>query len=314
MEQRTLGTQGLRVSEIGYGAMGTAIAYGPRNDVESIAAIRGAHEAGVTHFDTAEMYGWGNGERLLGGAVAPFRDEITIATKFGFTPSFGFDSRPVHIREVVDQSLTNLGVETIDLLYQHRPDPEVPIEEVVGTMAELVEAGKVRWLGLSEADEDLIRRAHAVHPISALQSEYSLFAREVEALFGVLDELGIGLVAYSPLARGFLTGAVKPRDELAEDDFRRAIGWWASENFPLNSAMVDHLTALAETKGATVSQLALAWLLTRGEHVVPIPGSRNPNRVAQNVASASLILTADDLAVIDRIAPDGGVGSRTRQR
>ena len=208
MEQRTLGRQGLVVSAIGYGAMGTATGYGPADDTESLAAIRRAHESGVTMFDTAEMYGWGSGEELLGRALAPIRDEVVIATKFGLTPTWGCDSRPDHIRDVVDSSLRRLGVEVIDVLYQHRPDPNVPIEDVVGTMKDFVDAGKVRFLGLSEADGATIRRAHAVHPISVLQSEYSIFARDAEPILPVLDELGIGFVAYSPLARGFLSGAV----------------------------------------------------------------------------------------------------------
>ncbi len=204
MESRKLGRQGLEVSAIGYGAMGTAAGYGPSDDTESIAAIRTAHELGVTLFDTAEMYGWGTGEQLLGTALAPIRDDVVIATKFGLTPEGGMNSRPDHIREVVENSLRNLNVDTIDVLYQHRSDPDVPIEDVVGVMQGFVQAGKVKYLGLSEADGETIRRAHAVHPISVLQSEYSIFAHDVEPVLPVIEELGIGLVAYSPLARGFL--------------------------------------------------------------------------------------------------------------
>ncbi|MFE0672259.1 aldo/keto reductase [Streptomyces sp. NPDC058867] len=310
METRTLGTQGLNASAIGYGAMGTAVGYGPTDDTESIAAIRRAHELGVTHFDTAEMYGWGEGEKLLGNALAPIRNEVTIATKFGLTPTYGQDSRPEHIREVVDNSLRNLGVDVIDVIYQHFPDPNVPIEDVVGVMKEYVDAGKVKYLGLSNAGEDVIRRAHAVHPISVLQSEYSLFAREVESLLPVLEELGIGFVAYSPLARGFLSGAVQSREHYAADDFRQRIAWWDPENFDANVAMTSELTKFAESKDATLSQLALAWLLAQKDYIVPIPGSRNPVRVAQNIAAANLTLNADDLAHIADIAPHGGKGGR----
>lgn len=310
MEERTLGKQGLTVSALGYGAMGTAIGYGPTDDNESIAAIRRAHDRGVTMFDTAEMYGWGEGERLLGRALAPVREHAVIATKFGFTRSFGFDSRPEHIREVVDASLRNLGIDTIDVLYQHRPDPHVPIEDVVGTMAEFVEAGKVKYLGLSEADEVTIRAAHAVHPISVLQTEYSIFSREVEPLFPVLEELGIGFVAYSPLARGFLSGAVRSREHYGANDFRQRLPWWDPENFAANLAIVEELTDLARRKDATLAQLSLAWLLARRDYVVPIPGSRNASRVDQNLAAAELMLDDDDLAAIDRVAGAGGIGNR----
>lgn len=310
METRTLGQQGLAVSALGYGAMGTAAFYGPTDDTESIAAIRRAHDEGVTFFDTAELYGWGVGEKLLGHALAPIRDEVVIATKFGFTQTYGSDSRPGHIREVVDNSLRNLDVDTIDVLYQHVPDPNVPIEDVVGVMKEYVDAGKVKYLGLSNADEDTIRRAHAVHPISVLQNEYSIFARDSEPLLPVLEELGIGLVAYSPLARGFLSGAVQSRDGLEADDVRNMIGWWAPENFDANVEISRRLGELAADKGATLSQLALAWLLAQKDYIVPIPGSRNQERVVQNIAAAGIKLTEEDLARIAEIAPDGGVGSR----
>ena len=312
MDARKLGTQGLTVSAIGYGSMGTAFAYGPSDDTQSISAIRRAHELGVTHFDTAELYGWGEGEKLLGLALAPVRDQVTIATKFGFLESseaMAMDSRPEHIREVVDNSLRNLQIDTIDLLYQHMPDPNVPIEDVVGTMKELVDAGKVKYLGLSNADEDTIRRGHAVHPISALQSQYSIFALHAEPLFPVLEELGIGFVAYSPLARGFLSGAVPSLDDLDESDFRRQLTWWAPENFDGNVAMAAQLAELAESKGITLSQLALAWLLAKKDDIVPIPGSRNPARVAENVAAAQVTLTDDDLARIAQITPNGALGS-----
>ncbi|KZX22531.1 aldo/keto reductase [Rathayibacter tanaceti] len=308
--QRALGTEGLQVSAIGYGAMGAAMGYGPSDDTESIATIRRAHELGVTLFDTAEMYGWGEGEKLLGRAVAPFRDEIVLATKFGVTREFGVDSRPEHIREVVANSLRNLRTDSIDLLYQHRPDPAVPIEDVIGTMKELIDEGKVKYLGLSEADGDLLRAAHAVHPITALQTEYSIFAHDVEPILPAVEELGIGFVSYSPLARGFLTGAVQHRDRYDETDFRRGLAWWNDENFDANLAIVGRLSALAERKGASLSQLALAWLLARKDYIVPIPGSRSPRRVEENAAAAAAVLTDDDLAEIQSIAPDGGAGGR----
>lgn len=310
MQTRTLGQQGLTASAIGYGSMGTKMAYGPSDDTESITAIRRAHELGVTHFDTAELYGWGQGEKLLGEALAPIRDEVTIATKFGFTPAYGTDSRPAHIREVVDASLRNLGTDHIDVLYQHIDDPAVPVEEVIGVMKEFVESGKVSYLGLSNTTPENIRRAHAVHPISVLQTEYSIFSRESEGVLPVLEELGIGLVAYSPLARGFLTGAAKPRSEYAADDARQQTPWWAPGNFEANQAVVAELTALAESKNATISQLSLAWLLAQRDYIVPIPGSRSNNRVAENTAAADLTLTTEDLARIQAIVPDGGLGGR----
>ncbi|WP_308121001.1 aldo/keto reductase [Paractinoplanes bogorensis] len=310
MQQRTLGQQGLTVSEIGYGAMGLHLAYGPGDEQEGIAAIRRAHELGVTFFDTAELYGWGENEKAVGRAVAGFRDEIVIATKFGFTRDFGFDSRPDHIREVVENSLRYLGVDTIDVLYQHRVDPTVPIEDVAGTVKEFIDAGKVRYFGLSEAGPSTIRQAHAVQPVSVLQTEYSLFERDVEQLLPVLDELGIGFVPYSPLGRGFLTGAAKPADQYTEGDMRRTDPRWQPGNYEKNLDAVRRLTALAESKGATVSQLALAWLLTRGEHIVPIPGTRSVRRVEENTGAADVKLTDADLAAIDEILPDGGFGER----
>lgn len=290
--------------------MGTVVGYGTSDDTESVAAIRHAHDLGVTFFDTAEMYGWGEGEKLLGRAVAPFRDEAVIATKFGFTPDFGTDSRPEHIREVVEASLRNLGTDSIDLLYQHRLDPGVPIEDVVGTMAEFVDAGKVKYLGLSEATPEAIRRAHAVHPISVLQTEYSIFAPDAEPLFLLLEELGIGFVAYSPLARGFLTGTAKPAHDYDRGDFRTFMDWWNAENFDANARIVGRLADLATIKGVTVSQLALAWTLAQRDYIVPIPGSRNRDRVAQNTAAGDITITAEDLERITAIAPDGGQGDR----
>ncbi|MEU8935095.1 aldo/keto reductase [Streptomyces sp. NPDC048409] len=317
MHQRTLGGQGLTVSAIGYGSMGISSAYGPADATAGATAIRHAYDLGVTFFDTAELYGWGENEKVLGAAVKGFRDDVVIATKFGFTREYGFDSRPEHIREVVDNSLRHLGMDHIDVLYQHRVDPAVPIEDVVGTMKEFVDAGKVRYLGLSEAGPQTLRRAHAVHPVSVLQTEYSLFAREVEALFPTLDELGIGLVAYSPLARGFLTGAVKRADRYDTTDSRHAEAgvypWWQPGNFETNLDAVEQLAELAAARDTTVSQLALAWLLAQGEHIVPIPGSRNPERVAQNAAAADLRLTATEIGRIREILPNGAQGARINE-
>lgn len=305
MHKRTLGQQGLTTSAIGYGAMDTGLGDGTAFDVVSTSAIRRAHESGITHFDTAELYGWGKGERLLGAALAPIRDEVTIATKFGFTPSFSPNSQPAHVREVIDASLRRLGVDVVDVLYQHIDDPDVPIEEVVGAMKTYVDAGKVKYLGLSNTTPENVRRAHAVHPISVVQTSYSLFDRTSEAFFPVLENLGIGLVAYRPLARGFLTGTVKPLSGYPANDFRRHNPWWAPGNFEANHELAEELRTLAASKGATLSQLALAWLLARKPYIVPIPGSRNVDRVAENAAAATLSLTAEDLDLIQRIVPHG---------
>lgn len=302
---RKLGTQGLESSPLGYGAMGTVFGYGPSNDTESIAAIRRAHDDGVTHFDTAEMYGWGEGEELLGNALRPIRDEVTIATKFGFERTFQPNSRPEHVREVVNASLRRLGVDSIDLLYQHGHDPDVPVEDVVGVMKEFVDAGKVSYLGLSNTSPENVRRANAVHPISALQMEYSLFARGVEDYFPVLEELGVGLVAYSPIARGFLSGAVKPREGYAADDWRQMNAWWDPRNYPVNLELSERLGEVAAAKGISLSQLALAWLLAQKPYIVPIPGSRSPERVSENNAAAAVELSADERALIAEIMANG---------
>ncbi|TXK41033.1 aldo/keto reductase [Nonomuraea sp. C10] len=317
MRQRSLGRQGLTVSAIGYGAMGVSFAYGPSDKKEGEATIRRAHELGVTFFDTAELYGQGENERIVGAALAPVRDEVIIATKFGFdftgTRQGGVDSRPEHIREVVDNSLRYLGVDVIDVLYQHRVDPSVPIEDVAGTVKEFVDAGKVRYFGLSEAGAGTIRRAHAVQPVSVLQTEYSLFEREVEALFPVLRELGIGFVAYSPLGRGFLTGQAKPGAEYEESDMRSWDARFQPGNYEKNLEATRLLGELAAGKGATVAQLALAWLLAQGDDIVPIPGTRSPERLAENVAAADLVLDDADLTRIAEILPTGGYGARYPQ-
>lgn len=310
MLNRTLGTQGLESSAIGYGAMGISMAYGNSDEPNGADAVTAAYDAGVTHFDTAEMYGWGENEKIIGAAVAPFRDDVVIATKFGFTRDYGFDSRPEHIRGVVQNSLRYLGTDRIDVLYQHRFDPTVPIEDVAGTVKELIEAGDVKYFGLSEAGVDTIRRAHAVQPVSVLQTEYSLFERDVEQLLPTLHELGIGLVPYSPLGRGFLTGNAKPAVEYDETDMRTTDPRWQPGNYEKNLAATAQLADLARSLDATVGQLALAWLLAQGEHIVPIPGSRSPRRVAENTAAAGLDLSAADLARIAEILPTGGFGAR----
>jgi aryl-alcohol dehydrogenase-like predicted oxidoreductase len=313
MHERTLGQQGLTVSTVGYGCMGISMAYGPSDEREGIAAIHRAHDLGVTLFDTAEVYGWGENEKVVGRAVKGFRDDVVIATKFGFSRQLGHDSRPEHIREVIDASLTRLGVAHLDVLYQHRVDPDVPIEDVAGAVKDAIDAGKVRYFGLSEAGPNTIRRAHAVQPVSVLQTEYSLFARQVEQLFPVLDELGIGLVPYSPLARGFLTGAVRSADQYDPTDGRTTGGrfpWWYADNFSHNYAIVERLTATAAAKNATLSQLALAWVLAQREDAVPIPGSRNPRRVEENVAAAELELTPADLQAIADAVGEGPLGER----
>lgn len=320
MRRRTLGQQGLEVGVIGLGTMGMSMAYGPTDDDEqSIATIHRAYEFGVTMFDTAELYGMGIGsnEQLLGRAVKGFRDEVVIATKFGFdltnpeTIGTAMDSRPEHIREVTENSLRYLQTDYIDVLYQHRPDPDVPIEDVAGTVKELIDAGKVRFFGLSEAGPETICRAHAVQPVSVLQTEYSIFEREVEAdILPVLRELGIGFVPYSPLGRGFLTSAVKPASEYPEDDMRRWDARWQGENYDANLEAIGRLTELAESKGITVTQLALAWLLAQGDDIVPIPGTRKPHRLEENVAAAEVSLTQGDLDRIREILPNGAAGAR----
>ncbi|MBA4025059.1 MAG: aldo/keto reductase [Gordonia sp.] len=310
MHSRTLGQQGLTSSAIGYGAMGISIAYGPGDKTEGAAAIQRAFDLGVTHFDTAELYGWGENEQIVGNAVKSFRDEVVLATKFGFTHDYGQDSRPEHIRDVVHNSLRHLGVDHIDILYQHRPDANVPIEDVAGTVKEFIEAGTVKYFGLSEAGSETIRRAHAVQPVSVLQTEYSLFERTVETIFPTLTELGIGFVPYSPLGRGFLTGTAQPADHYDETDMRRTDPRWQPGNYEKNLDATRQLVDLATSKGASVAQLSLAWLLAQSEHIVPIPGTRNPRRVEENTVAADITLTAADLDQIAEILPTGGHGAR----
>ena len=306
MQRRKLGKQGLEVSALGLGCMGMSWGYGPREDAQSIDTIHAALDAGVNFFDTAEVYGPFTNEQLLGRALASRRDEAVIATKFGFKfgsdgYSNGLDSRPEHVREVADASLQRLGVDHIDLYYQHRVDPTVPIEDTVGAMADLVRAGKVRYLGLSEASARTLRRAQAVHPISALQSEYSLFERAVEAeVLPTCRELGIGFVPFSPIGRGFLTGAVKRAEDYAkEGDARASIPRFAGENFDRNMRLVDALKSLAERTRHTPAQLALAWLLHQGNDIVPIPGTKRRRYLDENAAAAAIRLSKADLAFIE---------------
>jgi aryl-alcohol dehydrogenase-like predicted oxidoreductase len=310
MKKRKLGKSNLEVSAIGLGCMGLTFGYGPATDTqEAIQLIRAAVERGVTFFDSAEAYGEAN-ETMLGNALAPVRDQVVIATKFGFAfdeqgRQTGLSSDPEHIRRAVDGSLRRLGTDTIDLLYQHRVDPQVPIEEVAGTVKELVDAGKVRYFGLSEAGVRTIRRAHAVHPVSALQSEYSLFWREPEAeIIPTLQELGIGLVPFSPLGRGFLTGRIDQSTSFSDGDIRANLPRFTAEARQANQAVVDLLTRLADDKGATPARIALAWLLAQQPWIVPIPGTRRLERLEENLGAVQVDLTADDLAAIDAAAAE----------
>jgi len=312
LPRRKLGRQGLEVSALGLGCMGMSQSYGVPDDRESIATIHHAIELGVTLFDTAEAYGPYTNEELVGRALEGRRDLVVIATKFGFRiengKTVGVDSRPEHVREVVEASLRRLRTDHIDLLYQHRVDPTVPIEDVVGAMADLVRAGKVRFLGLSEAGENTIRRAHAVHPISALQSEYSLWERNLEArIIPLLRELGIGLVPFSPLGRGFLTGTAKRAEEYGEGDYRRGDPRYQGENFDANMRAAAVVRDLAARQGATPGQVALAWLLHKGEDIVPIPGTKRRRYLEENVAAATLKLSAADVAQLDAALPPGAV-------
>jgi aryl-alcohol dehydrogenase-like predicted oxidoreductase len=320
MEKRNLGSRGLVVSAIGLGCMGMSFAYGTpeeRDERESIATLHRAIELGVTLFDTAEAYGPYTNEELLARALVGKRDQVILATKFGFKFDeqgglSGVDSRPQHVREVVEASLRRLKTDHIDLLYQHRVDPAVPIEDVVGAMATLVREGKVRHLGLSEAGERTIRRAHAVHPIAALQSEYSLWERNLEPrIIPLLRELGIGLVPFAPLGRGFLTGSVKRAEDYPEGDYRRGDPRYQGENFEANMRAASAVRDLAARKGVTAGQIALAWLLHKGQDVVPIPGSKRRQHLEENAAAAAVTLGADEMDSLDAaLSPDKVSGPR----
>lgn len=310
LAKRRLGSRGLEVSAIGLGCMGMSHAYGVGDEAEAIATIHRAIELGCTFLDTAEQYGPYTNEELLGRALRGRRDQVVVATKFGFTigtPQQGLDSRPAHIREVVDASLARLQTDRIDLLYQHRVDPKVPIEDVAGTVGELVRAGKVRYFGLSEAGVETIRRAHAVHPVSALQSEYSLWERGLEEhILPALRELDIGLVPFSPLGRGFLTAAAKPADAYPEGDYRRSGDpRLQGENFEANLRATGFLRELADRKGVTPAQLALAWLLHRGPDIVPIPGTKRRKYLEENLGAARVTLDAEEMRALDAALPPG---------
>jgi aryl-alcohol dehydrogenase-like predicted oxidoreductase len=312
MEQRTLGTQGLTVAAQGLGCMGMSEFYGSADEGEAIATIHRALDLGVTLLDTSDAYGPHTNEQLVGRAIADRRDEVVLATKFGIQrdpndPSVrGINGRPEYVQRACDASLRRLAVEYIDLYYQHRVDPDVPIEETVGAMAELVDAGKVRFLGLSEASAETIARANAVYPISALQSEYSLWSREIEAeVLPAIRELGIGLVAYSPLGRGFLTGRIQRPADLAEDDFRRYNPRFQGANFERNLELVQRVQEMAAEHDCSPGQLALAWVMHQGEDVVPIPGTKRRSYLQENVDASELSLSAEDVERIDELAPIG---------
>ena len=318
MNKRTLGSQGLVVSAEGLGCMGMSQSYGPANEQESLATIDRALELGIDFFDTAEVYGPYVNEELVGRALRGKRDKVIIATKFGWKiedgKMVGLDSK--HVRRAVEGSLKRLATDHIDLLYQHRVDPEVPIEAVVGTMADLVREGKVRYLGLSEAGEQTIRRAHAVHPITALQSEYSLWERNLEPrIIPLLCELGIGLVPFSPLGRGFLAGNVKRAEEYPEGDFRRGDPRFQGENFDANMRAASVVREVASTHGATPAQIALAWLLHKGDDIVPIPGTKRRMYLEENAGAASITLSADDMTRLDdALRPEAIAGPRYNER
>jgi aryl-alcohol dehydrogenase-like predicted oxidoreductase len=315
MEQRTLGGQGLTVSAEGLGCMGMSAFYGAHDDAESTATIRRALDLGITFFDTADVYGPWTNERLVGKALADRRDDVVIATKFGNeiddegARTGRVNGSPDYLRKAVDASLERLGIEVIDLYYQHRVDPNVPVEDTFGALGELVQAGKVRHLGISEASAASIRRAHAAAPLTAVQTEYSLFTRDVEddGVLATVRELGIGFVPYSPLGRGFLSGRIRSVEDFAEDDFRRTSPRFQGENFARNLELLDRVVAIADEKGITPSQLALAWVLAQGDDVVPIPGTRRIPNLEENVSAVEVTLTDEDLARIDEVAPSGSV-------
>ncbi|QHB70408.1 aldo/keto reductase [Stenotrophomonas sp. 364] len=323
MQTRELGNSGLRVSALGLGCMGLSFGYGPATDTGTATTLLHAAVAqGVTFFDTAEVYGPFRNEELLGQALAPYRDQVVIATKFGFKDGHadaGLDSRPERIRAVAEASLQRLRTDRIDLFYQHRVDPNVPIEDVAGTVKELIAEGKVKHFGLSEAGADTIRRAHAVQPVAALQSEYSLWWREPEqSVLPVLEELGIGFVPFSPLGKGFLTGAINADTAFAADDFRNSVPRFAAEARQANQVLVDRISAIATAKGATPAQVALAWLLARKPWIVPIPGTTKLHRLQENLGAVALQLSADDLqqigVALDSIAIVGDRYNAARQK
>ncbi|HBL7238414.1 aldo/keto reductase [Serratia liquefaciens] len=311
MQQRKLGPTGPLVSALGLGCMGMSDFYSTAHDEqEAIATLHRALELGVTLLDTADMYGPHTNEQLIGKAIKGKRQQVFLATKFGIVrdpanpAARGVSSRPEYIRRSVEGSLKRLGVEVIDLYYQHRVDPEVPIEEVVGTMADLISEGKIRYIGLSEASVATLERAHKVHPITALQTEYSLWTRDAEqGVLAACERLGIGFVPYSPLGRGFLTGAIQRPEELDADDFRRSNPRFQGENFARNLALVEKVAELAKQKGVAPSQLALAWVLAQGEHIVPIPGTKRRRYLEENIAAAELTLSAAELAAIEAVFP-----------